>query len=716
MRIRLLHILLITLALKMQAENYAIVIGINTYNPSSSLVSKTREIQNLNGAVNDAQNMSQFLISKMGFHKNNVELLKEQSATRKGILSALVKAVGLAEKGDKFFFYFAGHGTQVRNSLSPEPDKLDECIVPQDAFSGAGYIRDKELKYYFAEIAKKGAVLTTIFDCCHSGSIHRSFETIPQRFLAADMESDAKDPGTSVSLEQYNILVLSASQDFQTAGEFLDLDNRYYGAFTYSLLKVLSSTGSNSEIVEVFKRVKLHLKNMGYKQEPVLVAKSERTHLNLVGDSVSFTSKNKVRILEQLSPTSYLCNFGVFNGAYKGLAFTDSSRFCTFQLDSLVGLTESILKTESSKSCNTVFCGVQNAYDQTKQCPIPLNTSLLLSGTPFSSRKLKLYFSSADVTDKELASIGIKKSNVINRSIEGANYVVAFSNEKPVLFNLTDKRVQRVYKITNSERIVFLPQALDQNIQSQLNSELGKYDIEYTKDIAKADLLLIAQSSEEVSLVELKKGHRIFRANVAKDKLIPSLDSLLYSYHQQNYWANIESLSATEPFVYDLKMEVAPNDTHLLKDNVFGLGKKFGLSLNLNHHIVNHYYNQGLRLPQYYIYVLHLGSDGTIQLLYPLHGNLDNRFPLKNTGKIASSVQLTSNDMFETSLPEGIDAFILLYTNEPIQDFNVFADMRGKRGNVQPFSLQKVFTIKYRSGKLEWGISKIQFETRLTKN
>jgi integrase len=44
--------------------------------------------------------------------------------------------------GDVRFFYHAGHGSQVPNSLSSEADELDKSLVPSDGND----IRDKELR------------------------------------------------------------------------------------------------------------------------------------------------------------------------------------------------------------------------------------------------------------------------------------------------------------------------------------------------------------------------------------------------------------------------------------------------------------------------------------------------------------------------------------------------------------------------------------------
>ena len=89
---------------------------------------------------------------------------------------------------------YAGHGSQVANSKSSEPDKKDETIVPSDACKGTPDIRDKEIKKIFNEVLDRGVVLTLVFDCCHSGSIARGMPRPEKtRFLEPDPR-DVADP------------------------------------------------------------------------------------------------------------------------------------------------------------------------------------------------------------------------------------------------------------------------------------------------------------------------------------------------------------------------------------------------------------------------------------------------------------------------------------------------------------------------------------------
>jgi hypothetical protein len=114
-------------------------------------------------------------VARFGFSRDNVHLIVNRAATRDQILKSIrTWLVDGATAGDVSFFYYAGHGSQVRNTQSSEPDKLDESLVPADSSRGAPDIRDKEIVRLFAEALDKHVLLTLGFDSCHSGSISRA--------------------------------------------------------------------------------------------------------------------------------------------------------------------------------------------------------------------------------------------------------------------------------------------------------------------------------------------------------------------------------------------------------------------------------------------------------------------------------------------------------------------------------------------------------------
>ncbi|HYK57382.1 MAG TPA: caspase family protein, partial [Flavisolibacter sp.] len=258
----------------------ALIIGIDIYKPENAVTAASAgraNWMNLDGCVNDATAVRDLVVAKYGFLNANTTTLFNEQATRARIISELKKLASEAKKGDVIFVYYAGHGSQVYNSLSPETDKKDESIVPSDSYKGAVDIRDKELAALFNLILDKGALLTVIFDSCHSGSIGRGFINEPpkMRFIE-ESRTDAKDDYVPVRPETRNALILSAAQDFEFAKEQRDENNIPHGAFTIALLKALQQLSPDASVSNIFTSITSIMKYYGKTQEPVLAANDLR--------------------------------------------------------------------------------------------------------------------------------------------------------------------------------------------------------------------------------------------------------------------------------------------------------------------------------------------------------------------------------------------------------------------------------------------------------
>jgi Caspase domain len=214
-------LLLVACCASALARPRALLIGINDYSASG--------LPSLSGAVNDVQAMRELLVARYGFE---VVVLTDRAATREAILRAIATQL----TGENNFFYYAGHGSQVRNSRSDEPDQLDESIVAADA--ARADIRDKELRRLFNRILDRGARLTVMIDACHSGSGARGAHT-HVRGVAPDLRDVADASEAGPRPEDRGALVLSASQDFDDADETRDERKQIHGAFTLAWLRAL---------------------------------------------------------------------------------------------------------------------------------------------------------------------------------------------------------------------------------------------------------------------------------------------------------------------------------------------------------------------------------------------------------------------------------------------------------------------------------------------
>jgi len=247
-----------------------------------------KTLDKLDGAVNDAEAMKEMLIQRFGFDEDNVIVLLNRQATADSILRLLqVHLIDKAKPGDVSLFYFAGHGSRIRN-LAPKKDNpsgLDSTLIPADALLGVPDIRSKELSRIYSEAPKKGVMLTVIQDSCYSGAASRGAVAVRK------MRSQPLDPAVSVdeSLsgplpEDSGVLVMTASQEYEPAAELVDTDlNGAHGAFTWALLRALGASPINERADRIFQRARALMQSKAPMQEPVLLAKKGRNARGLFG-------------------------------------------------------------------------------------------------------------------------------------------------------------------------------------------------------------------------------------------------------------------------------------------------------------------------------------------------------------------------------------------------------------------------------------------------
>ena len=264
---------------------WAVIIGIDYY-PFGD---------HLNGAVNDARSMYDYLRQDLGVPESNIKLLLQplnsntdlsapNCPTRANILDTIythLRDNTMVAYGDNIFIYFAGHGSfyhaiddRFFTSIAGRSGTI-EAICPADRYledphddnhtQVAGIdISDRELNIILSEIAKKhGNHITVILDCCHSGGMARSLKLEPRRktrylgssgktlstMLAAADRDPRRFSGSPRALNDKwcfdfsTHVMMSACKDIETAGE-----DYGHGLFTTALLKSLqSSFGRNPD-------------------------------------------------------------------------------------------------------------------------------------------------------------------------------------------------------------------------------------------------------------------------------------------------------------------------------------------------------------------------------------------------------------------------------------------------------------------------------------
>lgn len=191
--------------------------------------------------------------------------IHDQEATRANLMAGLRGLIREARDGDQVVFQYAGHGTQVDDVSGDEDDQFDEAIVPVDFEQGRLFIDDDI--YDLCKDLRKGATLTFLMDCCHSGTNTRFAPAIGSvrgaakpRFLrltAEEVEAHKKErqrpgmrsaPKVSERAAQPGVVSIAACRDNEVAWEEKGQGN--FSRHSMAVFdKVLRDGGSNSDFL-----------------------------------------------------------------------------------------------------------------------------------------------------------------------------------------------------------------------------------------------------------------------------------------------------------------------------------------------------------------------------------------------------------------------------------------------------------------------------------
>lgn len=147
-----------------RSRRRALLIGINEY---------PNEKDRLEGCVNDVYLMSS-LLQECGFEPEDIRVCLDERATAKGITDRMEWLLDDPQPNDERVFYYSGHGTTIPEyGEGNEPDRLTETLVPWDFdWSAATAISDDQIWMMYSQLPYNTR-LAMIFDCCHSGGMHR---------------------------------------------------------------------------------------------------------------------------------------------------------------------------------------------------------------------------------------------------------------------------------------------------------------------------------------------------------------------------------------------------------------------------------------------------------------------------------------------------------------------------------------------------------------
>jgi metacaspase-1 len=139
------------------ATGLALAIGLNSVDPQHY----GGWSGDLSACEADAEDMTSIARSL----KYDVTTLMTAKATRTEVMQEITKAAAMLKKGDLFVMSYSGHGGQLPDLNSDEPDAQDETWCLYD-----GELVDDELYSLLGKFAA-GVRILVFSDSCHSGSV-----------------------------------------------------------------------------------------------------------------------------------------------------------------------------------------------------------------------------------------------------------------------------------------------------------------------------------------------------------------------------------------------------------------------------------------------------------------------------------------------------------------------------------------------------------------
>jgi hypothetical protein len=258
----------------------ALVVGIDKYNNPQ---------YELQGCTMDATVMSGVLQDHDGFPRDTIRMVLDDRATKANILERLDWLVRDNKPGDILTFFYAGHGSQVRDRDGDElEDGLDEILCPCD-MNWDDPLTDDIIHSYLVRVPQ-GVTMVIVFDCCFSGTATRSLwaevtedkkiigEPIykKNRFIKPPIDIEYRSRGIDLKTRrigevatQENHILLSAATSYQEAQE-TRIDGQARGAFTYYLVDSLKKVNWQATYRQAHDETVMRLKDKGFVQIPQL--------------------------------------------------------------------------------------------------------------------------------------------------------------------------------------------------------------------------------------------------------------------------------------------------------------------------------------------------------------------------------------------------------------------------------------------------------------
>lgn len=343
---------------------YALLIGIDYYFPNR--LPDGASYRHLKGSVRDVNAVEALLKEKLNLPEEQIYKLTashgddpekpaelpSQWPTYENMVSHWQALIDQAQSQDIVYVQYCGHGGRAQ-TIYPSlkgGGGIDEALVPLDiGNSTSRYLRDLELVKLVQALVDKGAILTLVLDCCHSGEPTRggdaevrglqtgSIDTTqrPKQSLVADeleliqtweaIAPNNRRKGTAIAgmlPEVKDYVVLAACRPSEYAYEYGFHGKERHGALTYWLLDTLKQRTAQLTYKVLYDRIYAKVKGQFRMQTPMLLGEGDRLVFGADFTPTEYAvTVLKVELGEDNQPKQVLLDVGQAQGLAKGAAF-----------------------------------------------------------------------------------------------------------------------------------------------------------------------------------------------------------------------------------------------------------------------------------------------------------------------------------------------------------------------------------------------------------
>lgn len=576
-------LLVILLSLQLHAKKRALIIAVGDYPANSGWGSIS--------SVNDVPLIKNSLLIN-GFLEEDIIVLLDANATKKGILDALAKLQSNIVKGDIIVIHYSGHGQQIFDDNGDEIDNKDESIVPYDAFvrysdtyKGESHLRDDEIGNIITnfrnQLGKSGQLLL-LLDSCHSGTATRGAKTRGGEATFAPVgwsEKNSEKTSGSAMFEKATIDQDAAPFVMITGASADELNYEFeeFGSLSYAFSKAMTDLGTDFSYRQLFSKITANMNVISPKQTPTI--EGDMDYKLFKGEYVAQQSYYEIYKISK--PDILQVNAGKLNGL-----FDKTTVFIMPAGSSKVDNSKIIATgTITNAKFNSATIKLDKSLGDTNQ----KKYWVFVDKLSYGDIVLKVYLdpSVKDATIKEGVTSFLTKNNMgeVVKSIQNSDLIVSKTASEYVLnSSQSNTSIDQFTCSRGSGDLELITQKLFNYAQGQYlkNLSLKNYDYEF-----EFKLLPIEYNSETNTAGELKPENSlyspsgIFEVNVGDTHVVLQVTN---KSKKPLYFSIIEINSKGElsPFMpnnkcklNDSERKLEPGKTMIFKDCVYSFGPPF---------------------------------------------------------------------------------------------------------------------------------------------